>query len=1015
MSMFSGRAFAAFVPAIVFHMAEAFLPASFRWVVYCAGVLPGIGHRPTALFWWLSMPVVAAGVTPSHAYAGCCFVDSLMLGIPFADTLAFTAISALLNFAPPHLYTWLYPAVAFDFDWYTCTKVAIISVFLLAPRLYFGLDSGTVHTGMPENHAGIWMAIIFHCCEIIFPSRVQWIIYATVARGAPRPSLTDVEYAGISILVWAYSSRPAVAFGANLVASTIIHPLRRRIGNEVRPSPLLLRQRVALFWFGIVYLPIRILRQLLGANFDKVVGRIVVGTLLAFFVFGGCVLWVFNNTYLPETAEVNSMDQLPDEQSVLLKMVRWALAIWSHNRTCCRDAQGATEHPARYTYVPLRRDDSTIRLLQIHSSFFSSRPIKCHLIQVPLRAALRPNYTAISYRWDTGSGEGPREILLNGVPCSVLPTVYSILRARRSRIRKQYLWIDSVCINQEDRTEKAKQVQLMRHIYENCTGAIGWVGAERSDVGDAFGAIRRLMTGVYRGKPSDEYNAVKMINRIISSRYLQDISADNPPGGPPLRYDAESLIALEKLVTNPFFERVWIIQEVAAAPRFELLYGGLSIPWENYARAMAIVANTELRNFTLATRAHDDEFQPPETPGIDNALIMENLRQWYGARGAMQPLGPNENRLLSLEDTLKLSLRFRATLEVDKMFALLGLIADRDELDIFPDYETDRRDAVFIDVTQRLIRKALRMGGNPFRAMRLAGIGQPRKLTTLPSWVPDWTAKLETCVLSHQDAAFDYRACRNFNPAIDFLDIQSAIVCRGILVDNIASQVHISKFHSSYTQGDPLPFQQALRLAKESGALVEYPNGSLEDAFWRTTVADIGPTSRPASQAHVGGWRDHIKKCETVIENSSRSPADARRAADIIRTLKAMNSEDGRFTHLLSSELSAVNPGHAGDFCSVLGRAQDQQAQAPLFTTGRNFCVTQRGHMGLVPALSEDGDAVVIFLGATTPHILRQVVHTEDGKNSLKRYKLVGEAYIHGMMDDEMFRGGPEILDFMIV
>ncbi|KAH0562126.1 hypothetical protein GP486_003177 [Trichoglossum hirsutum] len=867
---------------------------------------------------------------------------------------------------------------------------------------------------MPENHGGIWMAIIFHCCEIMFSSRVQWIIYAAVARGAPRLSLTDVEYAGISILVWAYSSRPAVAFGANLIASTIIHPLRRRIGNGIRPSPLLLRQRVALFWFGIVYLLIRILRQLLGANFDKVVGCIVVGMLLVFFVFGGCILWVFNNSHLPETAEINSMDQLPDNQLVLLKMVRWVLTIWSHNRTCCQVAQGAAERPARYTYVPLRRGDSTIRLLQIHSSFFSSRPVKCHLIQIPLWAALRPNYTAISYRWDTGSGEGPREILLNGVPCSVLPTVYSILRARRSRIRKRYLWIDSVCINQEDLTEKAKQVQLMRHIYENCTEAIGWVGAERSDISDTFGTIRRLLPEVYRGKPTNEYNAVKMVNRIRSSRYLQDISSDSSPGGPPLNYDAESLIALEKLVTNPFFERVWIIQEVAAAPRFELLYGGFTIPWEDYARAMAIVANTELRNFTLATRVHDDEFQPPETPGIDNALIMENLRQWYGARGARRLLGPNENRLLSLEDTLKLSLRFRATLAVDKIFALLGLIADRDELDISPDYETDRRDAVFIGATQRLIMKALRMGGNPFRAIHLAGIGQPRKLTTLPSWVPDWTANLETCVLSHQDAAFDYRACGNLKPAIDFPDIRSAIVCRGILVDNIASQVHISKFHGSYSQGDPLPFQQALRLVKESGVLAESPNESVEDAFWRTTVADIDPTCRPASQTHIGGWRDHIKRCETDIENSGRSPADTQRAVETIRTLKTMGSEDARFTHLLSSELSAFNPGHAGDFCSVLGRAQDQQAQSPLFTTGRNFCVTERGHMGLVPALSEDGDTVVIFLGATTPHILRQV-HTEDGKNSHKQYKLVGEAYIHGMMDDEMFRGRPEILDFMIV
>ena len=183
--------------------------------------------------------------------------------------------------------------------------------------------------------------------------------------------------------------------------------------------------------------------------------------------------------YLPENLKVNSMDQLPEDQSVLPKMVRWAVAIWSHNRTCCQNIEGVEGRPAEFTYIPLG-GNSTIRLLQIHGSFFNNDQIKCHLVQVPLWAGLRPEYTAISYRWGTDSGEGSKEILLNGVSCKVLPTVYSILRARRSRIRKRYLWIDSICINQEDKREKAKQVQLMRHIYENCTKVIGWLGAGSS-------------------------------------------------------------------------------------------------------------------------------------------------------------------------------------------------------------------------------------------------------------------------------------------------------------------------------------------------------------------------------------------------------------------------------------------------------------------------------------------------------------------------------------------------------
>jgi hypothetical protein len=193
----------------------------------------------------------------------------------------------------------------------------------------------------------------------------------------------------------------------------------------------------------------------------------------------------------------------------------------------------------------------------------------------------------------------------------------------------------------------------------------------------------------------------------------------------------------------------------------------------------------------------------------------------------------------------------------------------------------------------------------------------------------------------------------------------------------------------------------------------------VEEAFWRTTIADIDPRSRPASKTYVGGWRDYIKQCEIDVKNSNRSSKDARRAADTIRVLKAMDSEDMRFAHLVSSELSAFNPEHRGDFCSILGSAPEQHAQYPLFTAGRNFCTTQRGHMGLVPAGTKTRDVVAILSGATTPHVLRRVVHTaedgEDGENSYERYQLVGEAYMHGMMDGEMFAGGPGMLTFMIV
>jgi len=64
----------------------------------------------------------------------------------------------------------------------------------------------------------------------------------------------------------------------------------------------------------------------------------------------------------------------------------------------------------------------------------------------------------------------------------------------------------------------------------------------------------------------------------------------------------------------------------------------------------------------------------------------------------------------------------------------------------------------------------------------------------------------------------------------------------------------------------------------------------------------------------------------------------------------------------------------------------------------RQFAVTREGkYMGLVPADTREGDVLVVFLGSKVPHVLRKA----EGA----RYTLIGEAYVHGLMDGEVFVG----------
>lgn len=63
----------------------------------------------------------------------------------------------------------------------------------------------------------------------------------------------------------------------------------------------------------------------------------------------------------------------------------------------------------------------------------------------------------------------------------------------------------------------------------------------------------------------------------------------------------------------------------------------------------------------------------------------------------------------------------------------------------------------------------------------------------------------------------------------------------------------------------------------------------------------------------------------------------------------------------------------------------------------RKFCSTKHKRIGLVPHTIKSGDLVAIIIGADVPFVLRP---TNTG-----RYELVGDCYIHGVMDGEALVG----------
>jgi hypothetical protein len=73
--------------------------------------------------------------------------------------------------------------------------------------------------------------------------------------------------------------------------------------------------------------------------------------------------------------------------------------------------------------------------------------------------------------------------------------------------------------------------------------------------------------------------------------------------------------------------------------------------------------------------------------------------------------------------------------------------------------------------------------------------------------------------------------------------------------------------------------------------------------------------------------------------------------------------------------------------------------------------VTLRGFAGLGNHALEEGDIIALILGTCVPYILRPVAF---GISSARQYQLVGECYVHGMMNGEGMHSGRAV-DIMLV
>jgi hypothetical protein len=128
-----------------------------------------------------------------------------------------------------------------------------------------------------------------------------------------------------------------------------------------------------------------------------------------------------------------------------------------------------------------------IRLLHIEVGY-NEQPLYCRLVGASLTCS--PSYEALSYTW--GTTEKNSSITCGGLLLFVTQNLHEALRHLRQPNRERVMWVDALCINQDNHCERTEQVLMMRNIYANASHVVIWLGKDTCEDKVAFSILNRF-------------------------------------------------------------------------------------------------------------------------------------------------------------------------------------------------------------------------------------------------------------------------------------------------------------------------------------------------------------------------------------------------------------------------------------------------------------------------------------------------------------------------------------------
>lgn len=587
-------------------------------------------------------------------------------------------------------------------------------------------------------------------------------------------------------------------------------------------------------------------------------------------------------------------------------------------------------------FPPLDASKTQIRVATLQPRQPTDAHIIANLRTVSLNESLQ--FDALSWVW--GDPKDVKPILLNGEFWWAPKNLVIALEHLQPDSKPRVIWIDALCINQSETVaglaERAHQIQLMRRIYSSADKVLVWMGIER----EWTEGVLSLLADV--------------------ADNAQDL--DNLPRPYQIPYKKSSKVL--HLLSEPWWDRVWVLQEVGLAKEAILYHGVHSMPFPKALRAINILGSRD----HLPGTGHQFEAKL----GPFNNLYSDDLSFQF-PKTSFSPLYPRD-KVFGLFTALVVSCRFRsATDPRDKVFGLFGLAPDLVLQALQPRYD-EPVEKTYIRIAFILMQET--------HSISLLSHATPWKWNdsrlALPSWVPDWTIDTTQYFPSFPGHLLDKPAYIPSQPTQTIqLSLQDGKYLRvhGVLVDKLAKKGHgYPGFWRFIDWSKHRRMLSRLRVYEPPDILendLEFAKEHKWDVLWQClSVAYTAALLDAASLVlfRLMRWVDNVyHRLHYYFFPEHRQSALTRKAC-VERDFEVMCSSK-----------------HMKKFLK----------EDPEWGIPTQIFTTEDGFVGLGPALIEAGDCAFVVAGASYPLILRKSPTTAS------RYTYVGECFLSGIMQGE--------------